>query len=204
MRLNAAERYWQWAGFSNLQEINYLLNLPANIKSLDARKQFWLKQLNDPGEIGNVLLTDMQLVLPYDMLTKVDLMSMANSLEVRVPFLDHDLVNFVFSLPDHFKIDGKQRKKILRDAFRKDLPPELYQRNKQGFDVPLLRWFRRELKSLIENDLLSESFVSQQRIFNYQAIRQLLNQLHSKNPGDAPARIWALIVFQFWWKKHMI
>jgi len=204
MRLNAAERYWQWAGFSNLQEINYLLNLPANIKSLDARKLFWLKQLNDPGEIGNVLLTDMQLVLPYDMLTKVDLMSMANSLEVRVPFLDHDLVNFVFSLPDHFKIDGKQRKKILRDAFRKDLPPELYQRNKQGFDVPLLRWFRRELKSLIENDLLSESFVSQQRIFNYQAIRQLLNQLHSKNPGDAPARIWALIVFQFWWKKHMI
>lgn len=204
MRLEAKARYWQWAGFSNQEELARLLHFDTNETELTQRKAHWLKNIQDDGNIGQVFLKDMQLVLPYDMLTKVDMMSMANSLEVRVPFLDHDLVNFVFSLPDHYKIDGKRRKKILRDTFRKDLPPELYNRNKQGFEVPLLRWFNNELKSLIEEDLLSETFINQQRIFNYNEIRHLLNQLFSKNPGETPARIWALIVFQFWWKKNMI
>lgn len=204
MRQHADERYWQWAGFATQEQVDRLLLKKTGDSELNQRKSRWLKEISENGTIGEVLLTDMQLVLPYDMLTKVDLMSMANSLEVRVPFLDHDLVNFVFSLPDDFKIDGRQRKKILRDAFREDLPPELYNRNKQGFEVPLLRWFRLELKSLIVDDLLSEDFVRHQRIFNYEEISRLLSQLFSRNPGDAPARIWALMVFQYWWKKNLI
>jgi asparagine synthase (glutamine-hydrolysing) len=107
-------------------------------------------------------------------------------------------------LPDHYKIDKKQRKKILRDAFRQDLPPVLYQRNKQGFEVPLLRWFRNELKSLIEDDLLQQDFINHQGIFNFKEIEKLLKQLNSGSPGEAPARIWGLIVFQYWWKKNMV
>lgn len=204
MKLNATQRYWRWAGFSNHGEIDLMIKNNSLSHQLEARKQHWLKPLSDSETMNAVLLTDMQLVLPYDMLTKVDLMSMANSLEVRVPFLDHEVVNYVFTLPDHYKIDGKQRKKILRDTFRADLPPELYTRKKQGFEVPLLRWFRRDLQGLIENEWLSESFITQQNLFNYQAIKTLKNRLHSKNPGDSPARIWGLIVFQHWWKKHMM
>lgn len=204
MRQPAPERYWQWAGFATQDQVKKLLLKQTEDAELNKRKNRWLKEISENGPIGEVLLTDMQLVLPYDMLTKVDMMSMANSLEVRVPFLDHDLVNFVFSLPDAYKIDSRQRKKILRDAFREDLPEQLYNRNKQGFEVPLLRWFQHELKSLIVDDLLSEEFVKHQQIFNYDEIRCLLGQLFSGNPGDAPARVWALLIFQYWWKKNMV
>ncbi len=89
--------------------------------------------------MNDILLTDMQLVLPNDMLTKVDLMSMANGLEVRSPFLDYELVNFTFSLPADYKIDSSLRKRVVQDSFRALLPAELYNRPKKGFEVPLLK-----------------------------------------------------------------
>jgi asparagine synthase (glutamine-hydrolysing) len=131
-------------------------------------------------------------------------MSMANSLEVRVPFLDHELVNFAFQLPGHFKVNKSGRKTILKDAFRNDLPPELYSRNKMGFEVPLLQWFRSDLKSLILDDLLEDQFIQDQNIFNLETIRGLKKQLFSSNPGEIHAQIWALIVFQRWYMKYMM
>jgi asparagine synthase (glutamine-hydrolysing) len=144
----------------------------------------------------------MQVVLANDMLTKVDLMSMANGLEVRVPFLDYEVVNFLFSLPSDFKINQDLRKRILQDAFRDVLPAKLYNRPKKGFEVPLLKWFRKEMKSLITDDLLSEKRINEQGIFNYAEIDKLKKKLFSSNPGDVHARIWGLIVFQWWWKKN--
>jgi asparagine synthase (glutamine-hydrolysing) len=140
-------------------------------------------------------------VLVNDMLTKVDLMSMANSLEVRVPFLDYSLVNYVFSLPDSFKVDGNLGKKILQDAFCDFLPVEIYHRPKHGFEVPLLKWFRNELFSLINDDLLSDDFILEQNIFNVTETKKIKVRLLSNNPGDVHAQIWGLIVFQYWWKK---
>jgi asparagine synthase (glutamine-hydrolysing) len=69
--------------------------------------------------------------------------------------------------------------------------------------VPLLKWFQREMKSLIMDDLLSEKFISQQNIFNYSEIEKLKRKLFSSNPEDIHARIWGLIVFQWWWKKYI-
>jgi asparagine synthase (glutamine-hydrolysing) len=80
----------------------------------------------------------------------------------------------------------------------------LYNRPKHGFEVPLLKWFRNELKSLIEDDLLNDKFITEQNIFNLKFIQQLKQQLNSNNPGDAAANIWALIVFQWWWKKYFV
>jgi asparagine synthase (glutamine-hydrolysing) len=136
------------------------------------------------------------------MLTKVDLMSMANSLEVRTPFLDYELVNFVFSLPDEYKINGPIRKRILQDAYRDFLPAQLYRRPKKGFEVPLLKWFRKEMKSLITDDLLSKKTIEEQGLFHSLEIEKLKRQLFSASPGDVHARIWGLIVFQWWWKKY--
>nr|PZN50627.1 MAG: hypothetical protein DIU61_14775 [Bacteroidota bacterium] len=137
------------------------------------------------------------------MVTKVDLMSMANSLEVRVPFLDVDVVNFLFTLPAEWKITGKMRKRLLQDAFRDMLPPQLYNRPKKGFEVPLLQWFRREMKSVIQDDLLNDNLIQEQGIFNPEAIKGLKKRLFSANPGDVHARIWGLLVFQHWWKKYL-
>ena len=82
------------------------------------------------------------------------------------------------------------------------LPQELYNRGKQGFEVPLLKWFKTDLKSLITDDLLKDDFIEEQNIFNPVAIKKLKQQLFSSNPNDSVARVWALIVFQYWWKKY--
>ena len=206
-RLSARERYWRWAGFASESAAGKLLSKATLVNILhqyQSRKAEILKTIPDQESMNDILLTDMHLVLANDMLTKVDLMSMANSLEVRVPFLDYEVVNFLFSLPDDYKIDGGMRKKILQDAFKDILPPELYNRPKKGFEVPLLKWLRSEMKSEIRDSLLSEKFIREQGIFEYAEIRKLKRKLFSLNPGDVHARIWGLVVFQSWWKKWMV
>ncbi len=207
LKLNPAERYWRWASFENETNAAALLwakGIPLKIQQeYTDRKNKLLKHLRDKPTLQEVLYTDMQLVLVNDMLVKTDMMSMANSLEIRNPFLDYTVVDFAFTLPLSSKIDTYGRKKILRDTFRGDLPAELYTRRKQGFEVPLLKWFRNELRSVLENDYLHRDFLIQQNIFQPEAVRSLKKQLFSHNPADSPARIWALIVFQHWWKKWM-
>ncbi|AMM51660.1 asparagine synthase [Rufibacter sp. DG15C] len=208
MNLSAKDRYWRWASFATEDDAKSMLSGKVKrVLSKDVykkRRQKILSHLSQKGDINEVLLTDMNLVLPNDMLTKVDLMSMANSLEVRTPFLDYKVVNFAFSLPQSSKIDGSMKKKIVQDAFRGMLPPELYKRPKHGFEVPLLKWFQNELKPMIMDDLLSDAFIESQGIFNVKEIQRLKAQLFSSNPGDIHARIWALVVFQHWWKKWMM
>jgi len=212
MKLGPKERYWKWASFLTEESANYLLReklvfkeqrLSDTAHRYKKRKETFLKLLDKPGNIGDVLYADMHLVLPNDMLAKVDKMSMANSLEVRTPFLDQAVVEFAFSLPDAYKINGQMRKKILQDSFRNRLPEELFNRPKQGFEVPLLQWFKTELAGLIKNDLLEDKFVEEQGIFNVKAVKELKTQLFSSQPSDAATTTWALLVFQHWWKKHL-
>lgn len=207
VKLSPKERYWRWASFANELESRILLSRDAQDKISEQHyqqsKSEILKAIGSAGSMNEILHTDTTLVLPNDMLTKVDLMSMANGLEVRTPFLDVDVVNFICSLPENFKINSSIRKRILQDAFRDILPPQLYKRPKKGFEVPLLKWFRKEMKSMIVDDLLSKKLIEEQAIFNYKEIDKLKVQLFSSNPGDVHARIWGLIVFQFWWKKYI-
>ena len=202
--LSQPDRYWRWATFADKDQAMNLLHP-------DLRTNFWLKDfvtrrkeilstIPESATINDVLLTDMRLVLPGDMLTKVDLMSMNNGLEVRVPFLDYEVVNFLFSLPGDFKINGSMRKRVLQDAFRDILPSKLYRRSKKGFEVPMLKWLRNDMKS-ITNELLSQKTIEHQGIFHYPEVERLKQQLYSNNPGDVHARIWGLVVFQWWYRK---
>ncbi|RYG29826.1 MAG: asparagine synthase, partial [Chitinophagaceae bacterium] len=129
------------------------------------------------------------------------MMSMANSLEIRSPFLDQEVVDFAFGLPVEYKINSRMKKRIVQDAFRNLLPVELYNRPKQGFDVPLLQWFRRELWNRIDENLLADRFIEEQGLFDLAFVKSLKKQLHSTNPGDSHETVWALIVFQHWWRK---
>ncbi|MEO1051656.1 MAG: asparagine synthase (glutamine-hydrolyzing) [Bacteroidota bacterium] len=207
MHLTAPERYWRWASFVDEGVAARLLHEKV-VESVSFEEYYWRKEsllqgIPESGEkISDLLYADMQMVLPDDMLTKVDRMSMANSLEVRVPFLDHDVVNYVFSLPDEYKINGQIRKRILQDTFRQVLPERLYRRPKKGFEVPLLKWFRKELKGMITEDYLKDAFIEEQGIFDLETIQGLKKQLFSSNPGDVHARIWGLLVFQHWWRRY--
>ena len=174
MKVSPRERYWLWASISSREDSLNLLNpnirQELELEKINTFKSELLEPIR-PNDMNSLLLMDYNLVLPNDMLTKVDLMSMANSLEVRVPFLDHEVVEFAFSLPAEFKIDASMKKRILQDAFREVLPDQLYKRPKHGFEVPLLKWFRTELRSAIENKYLDDEFIREQGIFNPEEIR---------------------------------
>lgn len=206
VRLDSRERYWRWATLATPDQAAELLNPgfldDAADREWKTTKEQLLSAIPRRETLNDVLYTDMRLVLPNDMLVKVDMMSMAHGLEVRPPFLDNEVVKFAFSLPSKFKIGGGIRKRLLQDAFRDMLPQKLYNRPKKGFEVPMLRWLRREMKPLIEDELLSKDFVDRQGIFNYEEIGKLKTRLHSSNPGDVHARIWGLVVFQWWWRKY--
>jgi asparagine synthase (glutamine-hydrolysing) len=205
--LSAKERYWYWASTFTEKEVDDLLQdtvlQKANEPAITAIKDENLRFISET-DFNSVLRTDLELVLAGDMLVKVDLMSMANSVEVRSPFLDLQVIEYAFSLPAHYKIDGKRRKKIVKDAFQDLLPPEIYQRGKQGFEIPMLKWFREELHSYIFNDLLNDSFVKEQGIFNYNSIQNLKKQLYSNVSGNITDQLWVLVVFQHWYKKYFM
>ncbi len=200
-KLTTKNRYWKWASLMNERTAESMLKEEVDYDLYQKEKAILLAPFTKNGDFNEVLMTDMNMVLEGDMLTKVDRMSMANSLEVRVPFLDHELVNFAFSLPEEFKICSTHRKRILQDTFRDILPERLYKRPKHGFEVPLKSWFSSDLKNLIDNDLLSRKFIEEQGIFNPDKIDELKFKLNSSNPQESTGNIWGLIVFQYWWKK---
>lgn len=206
-KLSAKDRYWRWASFNTVKQADKLLSAQSLNKVdyplMEHERQQILEGL-EVDDFNKLLRTDMNLVLTGDMLVKVDMMSMANSLEVRSPFLDYKVVDFAFGIPQQHKIDNNMKKRIVQDAFRSMLPEEIYNRPKHGFEIPLLDWFKNELWGLINDDLLAESFVEEQGIFNVAATEQLKKKLHSNSPEDSHATIWALIVFQYWWKKYFI
>lgn len=197
-----SERYWDWAGILSDSEASKYLKSQDQEMFSSVKPAILTPQLNT-DDFNGVLYQDVKQVLVGDMLTKVDLNSMNNSLEVRVPFLDHNIVEFAFQIPSEFKIQKGIKKKILQETFKPDLPQELFKRPKHGFEVPLLKWFRGDLKNEINSNYLNPDFIQEQNIFNPQEIVKLTKKLYSKNPEDSPATIWAFIVFQHWWKKWL-
>lgn len=206
LSLQANERYWRWCVLQSQSDALALLKDKTliNEDDLEKRKGLVMEVVKANGDLNDILFADTQMVLPNDMLTKVDLMSMANSLEVRVPLLDYTVVNYAFTLPVAFKIANGETKKILKDAFREELPAELFNRPKHGFEVPLLKWMHTGLRPLIEKELLSREFVEMQGIFDYREVELAKQKLFSNDPGDMHATIWGLLVFQYWYRKYFI
>jgi asparagine synthase (glutamine-hydrolysing) len=151
--------------------------------------------------INLMLYLDVKGLLPGDMLTKVDRMSMVNSLEVRVPFLDHSLVEYVFSLRGSTKLTAKGGKRILLETFADLLPPLVRHRPKWGFEMPIGAWLRKELRFLID-EYLGEAQIEKQGLFEHQIIKRLIND-HMNEREDTSWLIWNLIVFQHWYKMYM-
>lgn len=200
-KLSVKERYWIWASLLREDETSNLLLKSADFNSYQNRKDNILKHLKN-SDFNDVLFTDLKLVLRSDMLRKVDAMSMLNSLEVRTPFLDHELVKFGFEIPATYKIEKNFKKKIVQDAGRELLPESLYNRPKKGFEVPLLKWFRNELSGFIHSEIISKEFLLEQNIFNPTYVEGLWNKVNSKSPDDAAANLYAIIIFNSWYKRQ--
>ena len=199
LNLHYKDRYWFLASFIPDTKVDKLL-LPTDA-DLKSRRQQFISSLGSDS-LNDVLAADMQLVLRGDMLRKVDLMSMANGLEVRVPFLDHEVVDYAFSLPSVLKLHGSQRKILLREAFRDLLPRELYSRPKHGFEVPIMNWFKKELKTELDQYVFHEERIRGQQLFDWSEIKRIKRRLYSFDPSDVHIQIWSLYVFQKWYARY--
>ena len=162
----------------------------------------WFDSLysNEPGtaaECANYV--DFVSYLPFDLLTKVDIASMACSLECRSPFLDHELVEFALSLPIEWRLGRKGGKRILKDWAADILPGEVLNRTKMGFGIPVGEWFRGELRSLLEEHLLSTESISR-RIFDEKWLRGILNS-HITGRINFEHPLWALLSLELWGRR---
>jgi asparagine synthase (glutamine-hydrolysing) len=155
---------------------------------------------SDP--VSQMLYVDTKTYMTADVLAKVDRMSMATSLEVRSPLMDHVFVEWVTGLPVEWKLHGKTQKYILRKlAERVGVPKEVLYRRKQGFALPLVHWIKNELKDLLLTTLL-EPRTLQRGYFNPQGVRQLLDE-HFAGRRVHSGRIWRLLMFELWHRNFL-
>lgn len=186
-------------GFKD-NEILKLLNENYYIQdSLEIIDKYYNKFQNITDEQNQTFYTDFKIVLEGDMLTKVDRASMLNSLETRVPMLHKDIVEFSTRIPVKYKINGKNRKIILKDTFRDLIPEKLLRASKKGFAVPIGNWFRKELRHDLPNEL-NENEIKRTGIFNYEYIEEIINQ-HLSFKHDRSSELWTLLVLQKWLKR---
>ena len=146
--------------------------------------------------VDRVLYADVMMYLPDDLLVKVDVASMANSLEARSPFLDHEFMEFAAGIPAEMKLKGLTTKYILKEALRNILPDEVLFREKMGFGVPIDYWFRNELKGMVYDTLLSEKAVSR-GYFKKESIKKILDE-HVSEKWNWHNHIWNLLMLELW------
>jgi asparagine synthase (glutamine-hydrolysing) len=157
-------------------------------------------EIGDLSDFNHLLFSYYKTYLLEDILVKVDRASMFNSLEVRAPFLDTRVVEFISSLPKEYKIKGNNGKRILKDLMRSKIPSNIIDRPKKGFGIPISLWLRNELKDLSE-DLLSEDRIRQQGIFDYKYIHRLKKE-HQNKTQNHRKLLWNLMMFQLWQESY--
>jgi len=156
---------------------------------------------SDLSTLSKASYIDIRHRLLEDMLVKVDRMSMAHSLEVRSPFLDHRLVEFAVSLPPAMKLRGWQTKAILRDVVRRYLPAATLRKRKQGFSVPLREWFRGSLLEMVCDYLSAANGHLSPRVFNHVTISRLIAE-HSQGERDHSSILWLLLNYAAWDSRY--
>jgi asparagine synthase (glutamine-hydrolysing) len=196
-----AERYGQLMQVFTLSERAALWTpeATAEIGALQSAG-FLLGEPPTRGTAGLQLL-DLATYLPGDLLPKSDIASMAHSLELRAPFLDHRVVELGLSLPASLKRQGRTGKAGLRRAFAADLPPAVAERGKSGFAVPLADWFRNELRPLA-HDLLLDERARGRGWFRPDAVERLLAE-HAAEQADNGHRLWSLVMLELWQREHV-
>jgi asparagine synthase (glutamine-hydrolysing) len=203
--LPVLDRYLHWVGAFGpaLKADLYTSDFRATLAGNDSGH--WLRDAlaPEPGldPVDAVLRADALLYLPEDLLAKVDIASMANSLEARSPLLDHRIVEFCAALPSSYKLRGRTSKWLLRQLMRDRLPPEILTRPKMGFGVPVGEWLRGELRPLLEDALLSSRALNR-GYFKPAAVRALVDE-HVSRRADRTSHIWGLLMLELWFREFV-
>lgn len=199
-----AERFTNWFPLFNSDMQSALVEgLDSQIHDSDAigAVRFHLERTDADNRLNRMLYVDTKLWLPDFLLLRGDKTSMANSLEVRVPFLDHKLVEFAASLPPELKLRGLIRKYLLKKVSRKYLPIDIVDRKKEGFPIPISSWFGRELKPFVR-DILAEESIRRRGLFNADYVALLIRQ-HESRFADHSDLLWGLISLEIWYRTYI-
>lgn len=186
----------------NNKEANKILtdNYKSNLKYQDITKPYFNK-VKDENDVTKMQYLDMHLWLPNDILLKADKMSMANSLELRVPILDKEVFALASSIPVEYKISHNTTKYALRKAASKRIPEDWYKRRKKGFPVPIIKWFREEKYYNIVKEIFNQDFTKE--FFDQKALLKMLDD-HYKGKKNNCRKIWTVYVFLIWYKEFFV
>ena len=198
-----ATRFANWFPMFNDEAKRHLMveaesNLSEGVSDLFRQH---LQNCNAKSRLERMLYLDCKLWLADYLLLRGDKLTMANSLEARVPLLDHRVVEFAASLPESMKLRGSQRKYLLRKAACRLLPADIIHRKKQGFPIPIDRWLRREAEPLLR-DLLNEQTLKQRGYFEPKFVDQMIKQ-HVAGLANHSTELWGLISLEMWMQKFI-
>ena len=203
LSMTPARRYLDWIGIFNESRRVELYTDEALAALPDSDPAGFLerawKRSGSRDAIACAANADLVTYLPCDLLTKVDVASMAHGLECRSPFLDHRVVEFATALPSSSKYRFGRGKRILREAFGSLLPASIWNRPKMGFGVPLDHWFRNELREMTRDILLDQRAVDR-GLFQREAVERLIAE-HQQKRFDHQARLWSLLVLETWLRE---
>jgi asparagine synthase (glutamine-hydrolysing) len=200
-----ARRYMHWMSTFNdeLKEPLYTESFRQQTQGANATGllEHWFKRANGIGVVDTMLLTDQMTYLPNDLLVKVDIATMAVSLEARSPFLDHHVIEFAASLPQNLKLRRLTGKYLLKKILRKLLPTENLTRRKMGFGVPIGHWFRGKMQPFLREVILSEKALGR-GLFRPEAVGQLVD-LHVRGERDYSHQLWTLLMLELWFDRFI-
>ncbi len=203
--LPKVERYFRWVSAIDRQSKAelYTADFSRRVDFLDAAEFIgqWFAKSHGSGILDATLLTDQMTYLPNDLLVKVDIASMANSLEARSPLLDHKVIEFAASLPENLKMQGFETKSLLKKAAARLVPKEVVYRRKMGFGVPVGNWFRGEMKDFLRGVLLSEKSLTR-GIVRPDILRQYVDR-HTNAERDYAFQIWTLLMLELWFQRFI-
>jgi len=199
------ERYYYW--MSNIKDRFkaelYTESFKQEVRGNDTfgYLEKWYKKANGAGLLDSTLLTDQMTYLPNDLLVKVDIASMANSLEARSPFLDHKMIEFAASLPENLKMRGFQPKYLLKKVAARLVPRDVIYRPKMGFGVPIGHWFRGEMHEFVRATLLSEK-AQKRGITDPKVVERYITH-HNDRTLDHTHQIWTLLMLELWFQRFI-
>ena len=203
LAMTRGERYTKWLSAFDADARTRLLTPEFAEQTGDWRPERVVLDLWEgstaPSVVERMMDIDIQTYLPGDLLVKMDIATMAYSLEARSPFLDHQLMEFAASLPAELKFAGSRGKVILKRALRGILPDEVLDRPKMGFGVPLGRWFREELRELPAHVLLDRESLDR-GYFRRAEVERLIREHHQGTADNSP-RLWTLLQLEMWHRE---
>ena len=193
-------RYGRWVGYFTAATKDQL-NTPHFSEAVaDTKWRHWMhdlwQEVRDLESVDAAMAVDIKSYLPYDLLTKVDIASMANGLEARSPFLDHVVMEFAAQLPAHVKLRGRESKHLLKNTFADLLPVENIRRRKMGFGVPIGKWLRSSSCELLKDTLLSKR-ARERGYFKPDYVEHLVRE-HLAERADYSFQLWNLLMLELW------